>query len=129
MPWHNYEKPRDVDDDDSISPDDVLTVINYLNAFGSTAVLPDAEVGEPFGFVDVNGDNHVAQFIDALLIINAINSFPPASPEGESATDLAADNDDSQARSPAYDLTVDNLIGLLAADIGRSPRQRRGTLV
>jgi hypothetical protein len=74
----------DVNDDQHVAPSDALAVINYINAFGSlnagkvpalgtTIAGKTVDSGQPFGFLDVNGDNFVAPG-DALAIINAINA-------------------------------------------------------
>jgi hypothetical protein len=67
---HNPRKPMDVTGDGHVAPGDALAVVNYLNAFGSKPVPPDA-LGGPY--CDVNGDGRIAPN-DALVIINAINA-------------------------------------------------------
>ncbi len=72
-PWHNVARPLDVNNDQLISPIDVLLVINYLNTFGS-GPLPSSRPLDT-GFLDTNGDE-VASPLDVLLIINFLNSKP-----------------------------------------------------
>jgi hypothetical protein len=67
----------DVDDDLTMSPLDVLTVVNQINRFGSWQT---EGVGEYF--CDVDKDGSISP-LDALVIINAINS--KASGEGEAS--------------------------------------------
>lgn len=75
--WHNSAFPMDVDDDLTMSPLDVLTVVNQINRFGSWQT---EGVGEYF--CDVDKDGSISP-LDALVIINAINS--KASGEGEAS--------------------------------------------
>jgi hypothetical protein len=105
-PWHNSQLPFDVSDDTHSEPDDALTVINFLNAFGSLAVPANAVYGPIF--YDVTGDNFVAPD-DALSVINAINAGLGG--EAESAA--------SQSEFPT------DLIDLLAIDIASQSKRRR----
>ncbi len=69
-----FQNPRnhnDVDDDLSVSPLDVLSIINLLNARGPS-IHVDVLSGSP-PYVDVNGDNMVDP-LDVLQVINFINS-------------------------------------------------------
>lgn len=77
--WHNSAFPMDVDDDKTMSPLDVLTVVNQINQFGSWQT---EGIGEYF--CDVDKDGSISP-LDALVIINAINSKPLG--EGESSVD------------------------------------------
>ena len=70
-PWHNAANRLDVSFDGLVAPDDVLLVVNFLNAFGAGAVPPNAAAGAPF--YDVTGDNHVAPS-DVLTLINHFNT-------------------------------------------------------
>lgn len=73
---HAYQwtpNPLDVDVDGTISPLDVLLIINLLNSQGSSKYLPP-EVGgtrAPY-FYDANGDDFASP-LDVLLVINFIN--------------------------------------------------------
>ncbi len=80
--WHNSTLPSDVNDDDRVSPIDVLLVINYLNEFGSGTV-PSTN---PPPFLDVSNDRQISP-IDALLVINYLNQF--GNGEGENAATSA----------------------------------------
>jgi len=74
LSWTNSVDPLDVNDDGSVSPLDVLQVVNRLNdpQFGHTGGQLPLSVSAP-PFYDVNGDGFVAP-IDALIIINFLNS-------------------------------------------------------
>jgi len=91
-----------VNDDTHVAANDVVAVVNYINAFGSGLVPDNASNSQPFN--DVNGDNNVAPN-DALDIVNAINAGQGG--EGEGGSDdsvlLAADSNDLLALL-AYDL-------------------------
>jgi hypothetical protein len=69
-PWHNVNKPFNVDGDVGVFAADALDVINFLNAFGSVPV-PDNGTAPPF--LDTNGDFFVSAG-DALDIINFLNA-------------------------------------------------------
>ncbi|MEM6472302.1 MAG: dockerin type I domain-containing protein [Planctomycetota bacterium] len=68
-PFHNDENPYDVNNDESVSPQDALVVINYINYYG----LGPVGHGLPNYGYDVNGDGQVTT-LDALLIINYLNT-------------------------------------------------------
>jgi ELWxxDGT repeat protein len=81
-PWHNAVNRYDVNNDSAIAPDDVLAVINYINAWGSGPITPANSDGN---FYDVDADDFISPR-DALFIINQLNASPtPAAPEGESS--------------------------------------------
>ena len=66
--WHNSENPNDVDGDSSVSPLDVLTIVNYLNRVGAGPVT----TASPPPYLDVDSDNRVSP-LDALIVINFLN--------------------------------------------------------
>ena len=69
--WHNYAIPLDVTGDKSITPLDVLIIINRLNAV-VTSILPARVLaGEPY--YDVNDDELLTP-VDALIVINLLNA-------------------------------------------------------
>jgi VCBS repeat-containing protein len=78
-PWRNPSNPLDVSGDGSVSPNDVLLIINFINDQGSGPV--PVPTPDPPPFRDVNGDNFVSA-ADALAIINFLNSGA-GQPEGE----------------------------------------------
>jgi autotransporter-associated beta strand protein len=132
--WHNTNNPLDVlpnpppagldvNDDGHVAANDVVAILNYINAFGSLNgghvpglgdPLPNglgiAGIGKPFGFIDVNADDFVAAN-DALAIINVINAGQ-AGREGE-----------SWQEKPASD-EVD-LMTLLAEDVVFQAKRRQ----
>jgi len=106
--WHNSKivgtgaiSGLDANNDNQIASNDVVAVVNYINAFGNfqNGKVPDlgqlipnsgGQVGgyaSPFGYLDVTADNFVAPN-DALAIINFINAHPNG--EGESAASISA---------------------------------------
>jgi hypothetical protein len=76
--WHNSNNANDVDGDNSVSPLDVLTIVNYLNSVGSGPVTG----ASPPPFLDVDSDNFVSP-LDALVVINFLNSQANGQGEGE----------------------------------------------
>ncbi|RLS70315.1 MAG: hypothetical protein DWH99_10830 [Planctomycetota bacterium] len=82
--YQNPSNKFDVDNDGSISPLDVLLIINLLNAKGAS-ISVDGLPGPP-DYVDVNGDNHVDP-LDVLETINFINSRNSGRGEGEDDVD------------------------------------------
>jgi hypothetical protein len=76
--WHNSANPFDVDGVDGVTPGDVLTVINYINAHPGDVSLP-ALPSLPPPYLDVDGDNQVTA-ADVLAIVNFLNN---RSAEGE----------------------------------------------
>jgi len=78
-----YQNPRnrfDVDNDKTVSPLDVLLLVNLLNVVGPS--LPVDGLPGPPPYVDVNGDNLVSP-LDVLEVINYINSGGRSGGEGE----------------------------------------------
>jgi len=73
-PWQNQLNRYDVNFDQRVSPQDLLTLINDLNRNGvrqlENSALPLA-AGSNMRFLDVNGDQRVSP-MDALIIINEL---------------------------------------------------------
>ena len=80
--WQNASNPLDVDHDFTISPLDVLVVINEIQIRGSHALLSERQNGE--FFLDPDGDRSVSP-LDVLIVINYINRQSGGG-EGESST-------------------------------------------
>lgn len=81
--WQNPTNRFDVNNDGFVTPNDVLLVINSLNANG-----PQTLTNEPTPpYLDVNGDGLVTAN-DALQVINAINSN--SNSEGEGGASFAS---------------------------------------
>ncbi len=100
-PWRNPSNPLDVNGDGTISPGDVLLIINYLNDRGPSAV--PVPTPDPPPFRDVNGDNFISA-ADALAIVNHLNDENgQAEPEGE-------ESGSSGAPSPLLDEEDDSTL-------------------
>lgn len=86
---HNAEKAQDVTGDKFVAPNDVLEIVNYINAFRSQAV---GEGESSSLYYDVDKDNFIAPS-DALAVINYLNTLDRDgdTPEGEAsaAADLS----------------------------------------
>jgi hypothetical protein len=82
-PWHNGIQRFDVNDDGDISPSDVLTVINELNAKDNSKPLSlDRPRPLAVPFLDVSQDGYVSAQ-DALWVINYLNGRRSGEGEGE----------------------------------------------
>jgi uncharacterized membrane protein YgcG len=93
--WHNAAEPCDVDGDGLVAPVDALNVINELNRKGSYRLSSDRpmrsiaarSIGTKSAFApvrvrfDSNSDNMITP-IDALIIINRLNSASPNASSG-----------------------------------------------
>lgn len=91
--WQNQALPADVDNDGTVSPVDVLLVINRLSRTG-TGLAPNTQV-VPARYFDVDGDWFIAP-LDVLVVINALNRRQTAG-EGEKQASS------STAREPAFE--------------------------
>lgn len=96
-PWQNSGNRFDVNNDNLVTPLDVVLVVNHLNATGS-GPLP-APNGPVQFFVDVNGNNSIGPD-DVLAIINHINDAAP--------TAVSAGPDSSTAALAAPKVVDDN---------------------
>ncbi len=84
-PYRNQSNNLDVNADGSVSPIDVLQIINFLSRSGSSSVQLVFPANRPVPpFVDVNGDGFASP-IDILQVINAINRATRGAAEGEAA--------------------------------------------
>jgi hypothetical protein len=84
-PYSNQSNNFDVNADGSVSPIDVLQIINFLGRSGSSSVQLTYPANRPVPpYLDVNGDSLVSP-IDILQVINYINRRS-ANGEGESAS-------------------------------------------
>lgn len=72
LPWTNVVNPCDVDASDSVTPLDVLILINRINGQGAGELSGLRPTNEPW-FVDVTKDAQLTP-IDVLTVINYINS-------------------------------------------------------
>jgi hypothetical protein len=92
--YQNRLFPEDVNHSGSVSPIDVLILINYINDAGSTLPPDPIPPDTPEFYYDVDG-NGIVTPRDVLLIINYINARRPSG-EGEAWTsenDAASDTD------------------------------------
>ena len=72
-PWQNPKNPLDVDGDNSVSPLDVLALINELNTNGSRQLDANGPVQGVKTFFDVDGDGSISP-LDVLGVINFLNT-------------------------------------------------------
>ncbi|MGE0758579.1 MAG: Ig-like domain-containing protein [Pirellulaceae bacterium] len=87
-PWRNPQNALDVSGDGFVTPQDVLLIVNYLNANGPGPVPTPAPMPPPYR--DTNGDNFITPN-DALLVINFLNqSVGGGEGESSSADEAAA---------------------------------------
>ncbi len=81
-PWQNKNWALDVNNDNELTPLDVLIVINALNRIGVSPLDRLPPTGSST-FVDVNGDRYLTP-LDALILINALNVQSRGLGEGSS---------------------------------------------
>ncbi|MFO1064621.1 MAG: SdrD B-like domain-containing protein [Pirellulales bacterium] len=113
--WMNASSPDDVNDDGYVTPLDVLTIINRLNA-APEAKLPERELGLPYW--DVNDDGFVTA-IDALNVINRLNGGLAAQHAAGDAV-MAAWFDDSNDENEDAEADDDLIEQLAASQLGKS---------
>ena len=95
--WQNPQHPCDVTGDGLVDPDDVLLLINYINAneFGDLATA-SPPVRDPPPFLDPSGDGSISP-LDVLIVINYINTYEsgpiPSVSAGEGEQDGPSDHD------------------------------------
>jgi uncharacterized protein YkwD len=81
--WKNTVNPYDINGCGTVTPADVLLLINEINFRGTSMLtLRTAEQPGPPWFLDPNGDGHLTP-ADVLAVINHINCNSAAEPEGE----------------------------------------------
>jgi hypothetical protein len=78
--WHNYAMPFDVDHDNTISPLDVITIINYLNS-NQNPNLIEVTAPTPRIYIDVDEDQFVSP-LDVIILINYLNKNSNSEGEG-----------------------------------------------
>lgn len=100
--WHNSSFPEDIDGSNSVTPVDVLILINVLNQGGRGSIgnFDLTTISADQSYLDVNRDQSITP-IDALIVINYINSNTPSSEQT---------NEDADAN---------NQTSLFAPEIGR----------
>ncbi|MEO8496512.1 MAG: Calx-beta domain-containing protein, partial [Planctomycetota bacterium] len=100
FPWQNPRNRVDVNNDTSVSPVDVLQVVNEINlraGNGTGSLLPAPPAGGVTKFYDVNGDGFVSP-LDPLIVVNFLNS--EGQPEAESRASSTASTPASSSLSP-----------------------------
>jgi Dockerin type I domain/Matrixin len=81
--WQNPAHPLDVNADSSVSPLDVLLIVNFLNSNVSHELAGDHPANSPF--LDVNNDGFATP-LDVLMVINELNQAGGVAAEGEAAS-------------------------------------------
>jgi serine protease len=103
---HNYDNPADVDNDTVISANDVISIINFINAHGSTPVEKIRAGGVVTMYFDVVADNYIAAD-DCVAVINFINSQSKAKSvveaEGEAGSSLSVATNGAAMSDAAVD--------------------------
>ena len=84
--WQNSVDRHDVLANGYVTPQDVLTLINYINANPDRKAV-DESLHTPPPYYDVDGDGHVTA-IDVLAVINRLNLSRP-SDDGSTAFDVS----------------------------------------
>ena len=110
-PWQNTILPWDVDQSGSVTPLDVLTLIDAVNA-NPGGDLPMPRLGSSLGMpdVDVDGDGRVTP-LDVLSVINRLNGTSLLG-EGESQ-----DESDSESDRPNFEsLSVDHFFAEVGSE-------------
>ena len=124
--WQNPINQLDVNNDQFVAPNDVLVLVNELNATVETRIsgpngelpIPDQNVAPP-PFLDVNGDTFLAPN-DVLLIINVLNQeFTPPVVTVGLVNDTAPDgtNADSVTSDPRLTGTATANSGILKVEV------------
>jgi hypothetical protein len=73
-PWQNPQHPLDVNGDGSVTPLDVLVMVNDLNNQHARPLpAPSPQDAFPAPYLDTNGDNRVDPQ-DVLLVVNWVNT-------------------------------------------------------
>ena len=88
--WTNTLNRLDVDDDNFVSPLDILVLVNDLNQYGSRRLVPPK--AQPDSYLDPDGDGSISP-LDVLMIINHINSKGSGEGEGERASSRSVATD------------------------------------
>jgi len=98
-PYTNANNRLDVNNDGSISPIDVLQLVNYINFNGAGRLPFPVTLAIP-PYLDVDGDGSVGP-LDVLSVINFINARNTGNAEGEGEADELSGNSWFSASSSA----------------------------
>lgn len=97
-PWQNTP-PWDVNDDGEVHPDDVLRLVNDINARDVRSLpVPPIAPDVPPPYLDPSGDNWISP-LDVLMVINYINQHPTA--VGETMSPTSGEGEESPAMTSA----------------------------
>jgi hypothetical protein len=132
FPWHNFGTlTNDVvgsgtpQPDGSVAANDVLAIINYINANGSGPIPDNAVNGLPFGFLDTEADNQIVA-ADVVKVINYINAGRPNGGEAPAESSIWEDEAPTAPSSASHDSPLSSdLLFLLAVDLASLPVFRR----
>ena len=98
-PRHNVDLAYDADDNGSVTPADILTIINDLANKGTRTIEADEATGTS---IDVSNDGEISP-VDALLVINYLADGGASAPQGE-----LIGNDNSTAN---HDQAISDMLG------------------
>lgn len=117
--WTNPINPLDTDDDGTVSPLDVLVLVNDINTVGVRQLPPPTS--RPVVFFDVDRDKSLSP-LDVLVLVNFLNnkSSSGATPEGESV----AEPDVAELLIPTEQLATDQFFANLEFDLWLSSRRK-----
>ncbi|MCA9120975.1 MAG: VCBS repeat-containing protein [Planctomycetaceae bacterium] len=122
-PWHNTDRPFDVNGDGAVSPVDALIIINFLNSKGSQTLSAPTAGNVPPPYLDPSGDSVVAP-IDVLQIINFLNGGTALEGEGPRSRLSTGDVDavfGGEVPSSSFEWIASPRVDEPQADIGRCP--------
>lgn len=122
--WHNAENPYDVKPDTQVVPEDVLVIINFINANPNRPRSLPAIRPNGFPFLDVDDSNSVEP-ADVISVINFLNARPNTEAE---ATDLVLISPPAITAVPApsrAQIVPLDLLTLVALDVISKSRRRR----
>jgi hypothetical protein len=129
-PLHNTLNDYDVNGDGHIFPNDALGVINFINAYGSQAVITDSSnpaYRDGPNFVDVDRSNFISPH-DALQVINLINAGLNGEGEAAPAASSPAPVDAFFAQvgnSARPSSTMSDLVAAALLDISATSSRKR----
>jgi hypothetical protein len=127
--WHNALYRCDVTGDGYIVAEDVVVIINYINAHGSGLIVSLATGAPPF--IDVTNDGEVVAE-DVITVINYINAHGSGPvPTAIAGSDLAAGIEPSVNSSDIATVAdvgasaLDDIVMLLSQDVADQNTRRR----
>lgn len=108
-PQTSLGDPNDVNNDGSLSPIDLLLLLDDMSRDGSRKLsdAPEGEGGERRSYLDINGDGYFSP-IDILQVINALNREDQAI--GDPASAPPAESPVRMGSHHPYDINHDDII-------------------